>query len=108
MHAAEFFVIITIIFLVAQNRDRGFELGPDSSPVLLSKVNCIGTELRILDCNYNGPSSADRHNKDTGVFCFDKPSSKLSYLTCAVMGDGCSFSECHLILLSAVQCIKKE
>ncbi|XP_019849155.1 PREDICTED: deleted in malignant brain tumors 1 protein-like [Amphimedon queenslandica] len=71
----------------AQNRDRGFELGLNTSPVLLSRVSCIGTESRILDCNYNGPSSADRHNKDTGAFCFDKPPSP----------ENCQFGKIRLV-----------
>ena len=76
------YCILHCSILVAQARVRGFTEATDSVPILLRGVNCNGMEGEILDCEFNGPTSADRHNKDSGIFCYNKPSSMQSVVKC--------------------------
>jgi deleted-in-malignant-brain-tumors protein 1 len=45
---------------------------PGAGPILLSMVKCTGSESRILNCDYNGPSSASTHYTDLAIICLPK------------------------------------
>ena len=38
-------------------------------PIFLSKVECNGTESRLLDCKYDSDTTKDSHDEDIGIYC---------------------------------------
>ena len=47
------------------------QYGRGSGPIFLDLVRCVGTESRLIDCQYDPNASEDSHAEDAGVVCFN-------------------------------------
>ena len=43
--------------------------GQGTGPIFLDNMECLGTELRLLDCSYDSITTEDIHAEDVGVRC---------------------------------------
>ena len=58
------------ILLVGWSIGRSVKSGSQFQPIYLDDVNCIGTEISLLNCSHNGIGQHDcNHLEDAGVLC---------------------------------------
>lgn len=52
--------------------------GEGSGPILIDNAACTGTEMGLLNCNYDASASDCMHSEDAGIRCSTGPCKKLS------------------------------
>lgn len=55
--------------------------GNGVGPISMSRVQCTGSEQRLINCTYSPSDADDAHNQDAGVKCVNQTSESLSTRT---------------------------
>lgn len=55
--------------------------GNGVGPISMSRVQCTGSEERLINCTYSPSDADDAHNQDAGVKCVNQTGESLSTRT---------------------------
>lgn len=102
---AFFFFFFLLTLDATAYRSAHFGQGSTEMEIHLDNVDCSGTEVRLIDCDYDSDTRDCGHHEDAGVYCLEQgllPSNNYILVSDYIILTGISFFA--YVLSIAVEC----